>query len=246
LADWTTLDSYQFPPLHYTHWVSGRIGNWFAKQLDALTSAGADGMFDRLYFLRGFENLMHDLASSDPRLQVLIDRFQEHQLAQVRNIAKFHPDQVGFHTDIGGQDRLLLSPRLFRKYIKPLFKAVFQACRQANMHVYLHSDGHLLEIVDDLVECGVSVHDPQERANTIEGIEKQYKGKLCIDLDLDRQALPFSTPESLDKRIKRAVETLNSPEGGFMIKAEIADRNIPLENVDAICRAFETYCVPRK
>jgi hypothetical protein len=98
---------------------------------------------------------VNDLLSLMP---VLLQRFQDHLVAQARNIIRHEPDQVGFHTDIGTQDRLMLSPRLFRKYIKPLFKTVFQTYRKAGVHVYLHSDGHLLEIVDDLVECGVSVH----------------------------------------------------------------------------------------
>jgi hypothetical protein len=63
---------------------------------------------------------------------------------------------------------------------------------------------------------------------------------LCIDLDFDRQAIPFSTLENLDRRVKDAIDILNAPEGGFMIKAEIADRNIPLENIEAICNAFES------
>ena len=245
LADWKALDTYAFPRLGYQAWLAGRVRNWFVKRANQVAGAGADGLYDRLYFLRGFENLMRDMVTGDPHLPVLLQRFQDHQVAQVRNILRHKPDQVGFHTDIGGQDRLLLSPRLFRKYIKPVFSAIFQPIRQAGAHVYLHSDGHLLEIVDDLVECGVSVHDPQERANTIEGIEKHYKGKLCIDLDFDRQAIPFSSPEELDRRVKHAIDTLNAPEGGFMIKAEIADRNIPLENIEAICNAFEHYCVPR-
>jgi hypothetical protein len=45
-------------------------------------------------------------------------------------------------------------------------------------------------------------------------------------------------------RDQAAIEALSSPEGGFMIKAEIADPNIPLEVVEAICVAFEDFCVP--
>jgi hypothetical protein len=104
----------------------------------------------------------------------------------------------------------------------------------------------LLDIVDDLIECGVSVHDPQFRANGLEGIAKHYKGKLCVDLDLDRQLYPFASPEQIKEHIRDSVRTLNSEEGGLMLKAEISDTNISLENIEAICQAFEEYCWPRK
>jgi uroporphyrinogen decarboxylase len=141
---------------------------------------------------------------------------------------------------------LMISPRAFRKYIKPMYAAIFAPCKEAGVPVYLSSDGYLLDIIDDLVEVGVTTHDPQQRANTIEGIQKHYKGKMCIDLDLDRQGFPFMTPLHITGMIKNAVETLNSPEGGFMMKAEIGDPNTPLENIEAICDAFESYCFPRR
>ena len=185
---------------------------------------------------------MSDFARKNPNLERLVEKFTQHELVLTRKWLTTKPDQINYHTDIGTQDRLMISPRQFRQYIKPMFKTLFQECRKHGSHVYLSSDGYLLDIVDDLIECGVSIHDPQERANGIDGIKRVYKGKMCIDLDLDRQAFPFSTPEQINKQIGHAVDELNAKEGGFMMKAEIADPNIPLENIKAICEAFEEYC----
>ena len=127
-----------------------------------------------------------------------------------------------------------------------MYSNIFQPLRKADILVYLSSDGNLLEIVDDLIECGVSIHDPQFRANGLEGIAKHYKGKMCIDLDLDRQSFPFALPETLKAQIRDAVDILAMPEGGLMMKAEISDANVPLENIEAIAEAFEEYCIPRK
>ena len=54
-----------------------------------------------------------------------------------------------------------------------------------------------LTSLDDLLECGVSVHDPQVRANTIDGIAAHYKDKLCANVDLDRQMFPFCTADDI-------------------------------------------------
>ena len=151
-------------------------------------------------------------------------------------------DIIAFHTDIGTQRGLMISPAKFRRIIKPMFKKIFTTCREAGVHVSLSSDGRLLEIVDDLVECGVSMHDPQFRANTLEGIARTYKGKMCINLDLDRQMFPFCKPADIRQQVKEAVEALHAPEGGLMIFASISGANVPLENIEAICQAFEAFC----
>jgi hypothetical protein len=136
----------------------------------------------------------------------------------------------------------MISPGKFRKYIKPMFKKLFRKCRNAGTHVALSSDGCMLEIVDDLVECGVSTHDPQLRANTLDGIARVYKGKMCINLDMDRQMFPFCSPEDIRRQVKESVEKLNSKEGGLMIFGSIYGADVPLENIEAICTAFEEFC----
>jgi len=63
---------------------------------------------------------------------------------------------------------------------------------------------------------------------------------VCVDLDLDRQMFPFGTPADIDAHVREAVETLGAPEGGLWLKAEVGP-DVPLENVEAICQALETY-----
>lgn len=252
LSSWEALDTYQPPdPLKFSergrrHWRGMKIAMKFLKKKGVLCSGSGERLFDRMYFLRGFENLMIDIARDNPNLVRLTDMLTNHELKLINKWLEMRVDQISFHTDIGMQNRLMIHPNKFRKFIKPMFKTLFQTCRQNNSHVYLSSDGYLLDIVDDLIECGVSVHDPQERANTLEGIAKCYKGRLCIDLDLDRQLLPFAKPEQLKRHIKTAIDTLNSPEGGFMMKCEFSDENIPLENIAAVAEAFEEYCFNKR
>jgi uroporphyrinogen decarboxylase len=195
-----------------------------------------------LYFLRGFENLMMDIATDDPHLPELIERLTQYELELVGLWLDAGVDVVGFHTDIGTQRALMISPAKFRRYIKPMFKTIFRKVRDAGALVALSSDGCLLEIVDDLVECGVNKHDPQFRANTLEGIERAYKGKMCIHLDLDRQMFAFCKPQDIRDQVREAVERLNSPEGGLMLLGQVYDDNTPLENIEALIAAMEESC----
>ena len=102
----------------------------------------------------------------------------------------------------------------------------------------------MLEIVDDLIECGVSVHDPQLRANTLQGIAGAYKGKLCANVDLDRQGFPFMTPGEVREQIKEVVGVMAAPEGGLMLLGQVYGLDVPLRNIEAICQAMEDFCFP--
>jgi tetratricopeptide (TPR) repeat protein len=125
------------------------------------------------------------------------------------------PDFIWFHGDFGTQNGLLFSPDIFRKHLKPAYKTMFSRCRDAGVHVWYSCDGNILDVVDDLIECGVSVHDPQVAASGIAGIEKHYKGRLCPAVDFDEQMLPFCTPLEIDNQVKEIINRVGSPEGGI-------------------------------
>jgi uroporphyrinogen decarboxylase len=214
-----------------------------ARAKGLLAGGNGERLFDRLYFLRGFEALMFDFALEPPELPRLIAMLEAYELSLVRRWLEIGVDVIGFHTDIGTQAGLMIHPNKFRQYIKPLFKHLFQTCRQAGTHVSLSSDGRLLDIVDDLVECGVSVHDPQLRANTLDGIARAYKGKLCANLDLDRQSFPFITTTDIRRQVKEVVEVMADPQGGLMVMGGIYGADVPLQNIEALCVAMEDYCL---
>ena len=248
IADWKALDSYQPPDaLDYRDrdkrdWDGIKIDFEDKKKRGILTRGDGGQLFTRLYWLRGFENLMMDIATNDPHLPQLIDMLTDYEMRLVNRWLKIGVDIVGFHTDIGTQTSLMISPGQFRQYIKPMFTTLFAPIRAAGSHVYLGSDGRLIEIVDDLIECGVSIHDPQLRANGLEDIAHAYKGRICINLDLDRQMFPFCKPQDIMDQVAASVETLSAPEGGLMLLAAVYGDDVPLANIEAICQALEKYC----
>jgi len=250
LADWDALETYQPPDIETLSergtrdWDAIRKHVAAAKAAGHLTGGDGERLFDRLYFLRGFENLMVDFATDDPRLPRLIQMLSDHEMALVQRWLDLGVDTMGFHTDIGTQNALMISPAQFRRYIKPMFMRLFQACRQAGTHVCLSSDGCLLEIVDDLIECGISVHDPQLRANTLEGIVRAYKGRVCTTVDLDRQSFPFLTPQQLRDQVRQVVDAMAAPEGGLMLNVGVWGADVPLANIVALCEALEECCFP--
>lgn len=200
-------------------------------------------MYLRLEYLRGFEEIMVDFAEEPPELQMLIDVVLDYNMRQVEKRISGMVEKgriVYFGDDLGMQRTLPISPEKWRKYLKPCYEKIYRPFRDAGQYVYMHSDGHMLAIIPDLIECGVNVINPQARANGLDNLAHVCKGKVCVDLDLDRQLFPFCTPEEVDAHILEAVKVLGSPGGGLWLKAECAP-DVPLENIEAICTALETY-----
>ncbi|MEG0768064.1 MAG: hypothetical protein RR482_10135, partial [Clostridia bacterium] len=66
------------------------------------------------------------------------------------------------------------------------------------------------------------------------------KGKIPINLDLDRQAFPFATPLQLDAHVQTCVEALYLPEGGLSLNLEL-NYEVPTANVRALLGALRKY-----
>ena len=208
-------------------------------------------MYLRLQDLRGFEELMLDFAEEPPELQRLIDTVLEYNLRQVRlsleaagSAGPGSEADAGrifyFGDDLGMQDALPMSPSKWRRYLKPCFEQIYRPIKEAGHYVYMHTDGHIAEIIGDLKDCGVDVVNPQIGANGFDALEEVAKGRICVDLDLDRQMMPFWTPADIDAHVREAVERLGSREGGLWLKAEIGD-DVPLANAEAVFSALEKY-----
>jgi uroporphyrinogen decarboxylase len=246
LADWQALDTYRPPdPGEQYDWRALKEATDAVRRAGRLTQGTYDfvkgGFFDRLQFLRGLENLLVDFMEEPPQLWTLIEMVLDYNMRYIRQWLDIGVDLMFFHGDVGSQKNLIMSPATFRKYLKPAYTEMFGSCRRAGSHVWYSSDGHMLPVVDDLVECGVSLHDPQVRANTIEGIAGAYKGKLCALVDIDEQMLPTCKPEEIKQQIRDVREAMYQPQGGLMIYC-IPSQDVPLENIEALCQGWEEIC----
>ena len=194
-------------------------------------------MYLRLLDLRGFEEAMIDFVEEPPELQMLIDKVLEYNIGQTKKLLENNSEpMVYFGDDLGMQKGLAVGPEKWRKYLKPCFSAIYKLCKDAGKLIYMHTDGDIHEIMPDLKECGVDMINPQIRACGLDNLERVCKGKIAINLDLDRQLFPFGTPKEIKAHVEECVKRLYLPEGGLGLSIEIGP-DYPLENINAICEA---------
>ena len=72
-------------------------------------------------------------------------------------------DSVAGEKERNTLETLLISPRMYRELIKPRHKKLFDAQKRLfpkPFYCFLHSDGALMEILPDFIECGVEILNP--------------------------------------------------------------------------------------
>lgn len=249
LADWGPLATYQAPDPAVqldrgpVNWEQVRANMVAAKAAGHLTQGSlAHGfLLMRMYYLRGFENLMLDFALDDPRLDDLIALINRHNRYLVDQYVSMGVDVMHFGEDLGTQTASMISPKHFHRYIMPAYQSLMQPCRDAGIIVGSHSDGYILELVDDLLEAGLDIVNPQDLCNGIDNLARELKGRVCLHLDVDRQTVvPFGSPAEIHDLIEEEVRKLGSPQGGLMMVCGIYPPTPPA-NVDAVCSAMEKF-----
>jgi uroporphyrinogen decarboxylase len=194
-----------------------------------------------LTYVHGYENTICDMAEGEPRLRTLIRMIEEFNLYLVKKYVEYGVEYMEYPDDLGMQEGPMVTPQHFREYIKPVYERLMSPAREAGCVIHMHSDGDIRVLVEDLIESGVDVFNLQDLVNGIDWIRDNLKGRVCIDLDLDRQKVtPFGTPPGIDSLVHEEVEKLGSRDGGLMMVYGLYP-GVPLKNVKAIMDAMERY-----
>lgn len=207
----------------------------------AVASGGPEHGFHllRMEYLCGLENLlvwMHDDPEAIRRLAAKVHGFNREL---VRRWLELGVEMVTLGEDLGTQHGSLLGPLGFAKWVEPYYRDLVGMAVRAGALVYLHSDGDIMDIADGLLGVGLHVLNPQDVVNGVEQLARAFKGRVCFDLDFDRQhALPFGTRKEIEELVAMEVRTLGSPRGGLSVKAEVRGP-VPPENIDALAGALE-------
>ncbi len=242
LQDWSALARYMAPsPFSGADLEKLREKTERGRSEGRMTWGGSDRFYERLMFLRGYKNLMMDFLRDPPELKRLCDIIIEHNIREIKGWLQIGVDGMRWGDDLGAQERPMMSPTNFRRHLYPGYSRMCSLAREAGCETYMHSDGRILELMDLLAQAGFTVLNPQITINEIDLLSKRYRGRLCLDADVDRQhILPRGKPRQVRAHIEEIVTKLGCREGGLMIVAGVYP-DVPLENIKALCDAMDEF-----
>ena len=245
LADWSALETYKFPD-------PTRVGD-FGRVIETVkTNPGrkyllvdGDTLFQRMFYLRGFESLLVDLAERRPEVFYLRDQIVGFLLKRVEIWLGYGVDGLFFRDDWGTQQELMIHPRVWREIFKPSYKRLFDAVHAGGKHVFFHSDGVIQDIVPDLIEIGADALNAQIPCMNGDELARKFGSRLCFVAGADRQHwLPFGTSKEVEAHCLALADAFGWNNGGYIGGGEIGG-DVPLANAEAMLRTFASYTYPR-
>ncbi len=218
-------------------------------------SSGFYSFWELACSLRGYEQMLLDLAGNQEFVSALLARILEINLKGTgRFLEKAGPYIDVFRTgdDLASQENLLMSPATFRQLLKPVYQRYFELVKaKTQAKIVFHSDGNIVPLLDDLAEIGVDAVNPVQPSavgDTAE-LKRRFGHKLAFVGGIDTQTvLPFGSPAEVASEVRRRIRDLG-PRGGYVLAAVHSIQvDVPPENVLAMCdeaAAFGRYPLAR-
>jgi len=206
--------------------------------------------FEKPWGIRGMENLMMDYYIEPENVHRLHDALCEQYCGYIkRAIRELHPDGFWTSDDLGHQTQLMMSPDIFREFIKPYYARVGTLLRENGIHWWLHSCGNNTEILGDLAEVGLDVFHPVQKGTMDEvAVAREFGDRLTFLVGFDVQhILQEEDPEGVRREVRYLIDTFDRPDGGVCMAAGNGIvAGTPFENIEAFLDESMRYGIEHR
>ena len=263
LSDYKSMKNYKFPdyknPARYISAeqiikenkparppAAKRAGNRKAGGNERFVIAMVPVSFiHRLEYLRGHEAAWTDSYLYTGEFEILLDKLTEIAIDAIDNFAKIGVDGIISADDWGLQDRLMVSPDIWRKFWKSRYKKVYRFAHEKKLLTFLHCCGYITDIIKDLIEAELDVLQIDQQENMgVETLSKLFGGKICFWCPVDIQnTMIRGSVEDVKNYAKKLIDSFGKFGGGFMAKTYPSPEAIAhsKEKTDAMCKTFVNY-----
>lgn len=213
------------------------------------------GIMEMAAWTRGFVNYFSDFANNEKLLVGIMTRVMEMKMAYweiaLREVGD-NVDAIGEADDFAGQNRMLISPAMYRRIVKPLHKQLFDFIHaRTRAKIFFHSCGAIRPVIPDLIEAGVDILNPVQVSAT--GMDSaELKREFGRDITFwgggvdTQRVLGTGSPEQVRADTRRRIEDL-APGGGFVFATvHNIQGNVSPENITAMWETLQEYGVYNK
>lgn len=165
-----------------------------------------------------------------------LDAYTDFQVRFIHEIARENLSPCALtYGDIGIKEKLLHSPQWLRREFFPRLKRLNSAWHEHNVKCLFHSDGYIMEVMQDLVDTGIDGVNPIETVAgmDLKEVKRLYGNRLFIAGGIDvSQLLSNGTVAEVKEVCREAIE-VGYP-GYFIGSTTELDNGAKLENVLAM------------
>ncbi|MGD8473610.1 MAG: uroporphyrinogen decarboxylase family protein [Anaerolineae bacterium] len=216
---------------------------------------GADGIkagiLQTASQIRGYDKLFLDFGLNPAIAHTLLDKISEiidEMYRQYMRAVGPYVQVVVITDDQGTQTSLMISPKMFREFIKPRLRSLIAAIKGEAPHVkvLMHCDGAIARIVDDLIEIGVDILNPIQTVVTgfedTYALKEEFGDRVCFHGGIDvQQVLPKASVADVRHEVARRIHDLGRDGGYILAPCHNINVDIPVENVVALFEAAQEF-----
>jgi uroporphyrinogen decarboxylase len=251
-ADVEDLDGYAWPDVSDPGLTAGLAQEartlYEGTEYAIEASSGFASFWELATYLRGYEQLLIDLVGNPDFVTALMARLLEINIAGTgRFLAEAGPYIQIFRAadDLATQRGLLMSPRIFRKLLKPFYQKYFDFVKtHTAAKILFHSCGNITDLVEDLIETGMEILNPVQVSAMPDtaALKSRFGGRVVFWGGVDTQhIMPYGTPAEVQHEVRRRISDLGSG-GGFVLAAvHSIQPDVPPENILAMADAAQKY-----
>jgi len=199
-------------------------------------------------YVRGIDQILLDVALAPEIAEHIFQKITAFYLEYARRTfeaAGGGIDILMMGDDFGTQKGLFMSPQMWRRFLRPGFKAFIDLAKRYGAKVAHHSCGSIKPIIPDLIACGLDILNPvqpdvddmdRRELKRRHGDRLSFHGSISI-----QRTLPFGTPDDVRDEVRERVETL-APGGGFIFcTAHNIQADTPTGNIVALFDAYRAF-----
>ena len=199
--------------------------------------------------LRGMSRILMDFYENEDFLNELMDKLMHYHFKVGKRLIELGVDILYIGDDAGTQQSMLISPGLWRRFLKPRYDYLCREWKKIRSDVALafHTDGHVEPIVADFVDIGLDMLNPvQPGCMDDEKLKREFGNKLTFWGGINVQStIPFGTPADVVAEVRDRIRIFG-PGGGFVISCahNVQPNDRSIDNALIYywaCRRFGAY-----
>ena len=194
-------------------------------------------------FMVGMNDFMMMVYEDRQLVEDILEVSTEHYVKMTKALVEAGIDFVWPADDVAFKTGLFIPPKIMKEIWVPRMARIMEPAVNAGIPVMFHSDGKIDDIVEDLIDMGVSCLNPMDPYGIdYREYKKRYGDRLCLSGNVDIEfPLSKGTPEDIDRDVKKHMEVLKPGYGYVGTCSHSIVNYIPHENVIAYLNAIHTY-----
>jgi len=203
------------------------------------------GFIHQSQFMRGYEAWLMDLVLKPSLAEAIMDHVLERHLSIIGRMLDAVGDNIDvvlYADDVGFQDQTMVSPELYRKFLKPRQARLFEFVKKhSEAKILYHTCGAVYPLIGDFIDIGLDILNPIQttaRGMDIQRLKEEFGQDLCFWGGIDiQQLLSQGSPVEVAATTRATIACLGAGGGYVLSAANNIQADVPPQNILAMVEA---------